>query len=121
MNKDLTLRIKQLLLNIGIDPSISGYRMLETSIRFCYNDESYLKAITKRLYPDVAKKHESTESRVERSMRHSIEKAYNLNENIYEKLPLPVEKNKCKFTNSTFIAACVELLKMEDLTEAESA
>ena len=65
--------IERMLRRLGVPAHLKGYDYLVDAIDFLYEDETYKSAITKRLYPDIAKKNETTPSRVERAIRHSID------------------------------------------------
>lgn len=109
------------LLDIGVDPSVKGYNYLRTAIELAYNKREYLEAITKDLYPSIAEVYATTPQRVERSIRHAIEKAFNSvdNEVIYQYFGNVINPNTGKVTNSTFIATIVEniYLRMEGVEE----
>lgn len=109
------------LLGIGVDPSIKGYNYLRTAIELVYNKRDYLDAVTKELYPSIAKEYGSTPRNVERSIRHAIEKAFNSasNDVIYQYFGNVINPNTGKVTNSTFIATIVEniYLRMEGVEE----
>lgn len=106
-------KIRGLLMSLGVDPALSGYDCLVDAVAVCYEDRSYLRQITKKLYPYVAEKNNTTKSKVERAIRLAIEKAPNLCPDMHEKLILPPSVDKGKYTNSQFIGACVEHLRME--------
>ena len=108
-------RIKKLLLRLGIDPFMLGYKYLIDAIDICYCDSCYAKGVTKLLYPYLAKKNKTTQQRAERNIRNAIEKAFSCYSSEIEKeLIIPAPSKSGKYTNSQFIAACVEKLKMED-------
>ena len=65
--------IERMLRRLGVPAHIKGYDYLVDAICFMYEDETYKCAITKRLYPDIAKKNQTTPSRVERAIRHAID------------------------------------------------
>ena len=65
-----------MLHEIGIPAHIKGYHYLRDAIMMAVNDMDVLNAITKILYPTVAKKYRTTSSRVERAIRHAIEVAW---------------------------------------------
>lgn len=106
-------KIRKLLLSLGVDPSLSGYDYLVDAVAICYEDRTYLRMVTKKLYPYIAKKNNSTMSKVERAMRVAIEKSPEMCPEVYEKLILLPPTDKGKYTNSQFIGACVEQLRME--------
>lgn len=62
---------------MGIPPNLTGYYYLRRAIVLCIKDESMLNCLTKVLYPQIGKDFKTTSVRVERAMRHSIEKAWN--------------------------------------------
>lgn len=106
-------KIRRLLMSVGIDPALSGYDYLVDAVGICYKDRAYLRQMTKLLYPYVAKKNNTSASRVERAMRVVVNKAPELCPEIYEKLIIPPSVEKGTYTNSQFIGACVEHLRME--------
>ncbi len=65
-----------MLQNIGIPANLTGYHYLRRAIVMCINDKSLLDGLTKILYPTLGKEFKTTGQRVERSIRHSIEKAW---------------------------------------------
>ena len=79
-----------------------------------YNDIDILSGITKVLYPTVAKKYNTTSSRVERAIRHSIEVAWNRGnvEAISQIFSYTISYNKSKPTNSEFIAMIADKLRL---------
>ena len=113
--KTVENRIKTLLLKIGVDPSLLGYNYLVEAIKICYADNNVLyRGMTKILYPEVAKIFDTTPSRVERAMRHSIEKVCDNNPNGFEILVFLPPAILGKYANSQFIGACIEYLKMNE-------
>ena len=64
----------KLLNNCGIKGSLKGYDFLVTAIELYYSDKVNYYYITKALYPEIAKRHNTTPSRVERAIRHSLKK-----------------------------------------------
>ena len=63
--------------DIGVPAHIRGYQYLREAIQMSVKDMDMLGSITKTLYPEIAKKYETTPSRVERAIRHAIEVAWN--------------------------------------------
>lgn len=113
--KNLNLKILTLLKKVGIPPHCSGYEYLEEAVGMCYKDSTYLKCITRSLYPEIARKFNTTKSRVERSIRHSIEYAFEngsveTNKDIFTTIPY----SKGKPTNANAIATLVEYLKINN-------
>ena len=102
----LAMQVTEIFRQIGIPASLNGYNFLRTAILMAIEDESLVQAITKRLYPAVARKHGSTSSRVERAMRHAIESAWDRGDvevlNAY--FGYTIHNGRGKPTNSEFIA-----------------
>lgn len=108
------LKISNMLKDLGISPSLHGYRYMIYSVEEMLKDQSLMYAITTRLYPLVAKRFDTTKGRVERSIRHAIETGWNRGNNeTQEKLfGYTVDMNKGKPTNGEFICTVVDWLIM---------
>ena len=98
--------VTNIIHEVGVPAHIKGYQYLRDGIIMVVEDMDVLNQITKQLYPDLAKKHKTTPSRVERAIRHAIEVAWNRGEiNTIENIfGYTVNANKGKPTNSEFIA-----------------
>ena len=59
----------------SVPAHIKGYQYLREAIIIAVNEMDVINAITKVLYPQVAKTFQTTPSRVERAIRHAIEVA----------------------------------------------
>ncbi len=103
---NLEALVTNLIHEVGVPAHIKGYQYLRDGIIMVVEDMDVLNQITKQLYPDLAKKHKTTPSRVERAIRHAIEVAWNRGEiNTIENIfGYTVNANKGKPTNSEFIA-----------------
>lgn len=73
---DIEMRVTKTIHDIGVPAHIKGYQYLREAIIMTVNDMEVINAITKVLYPTVAKKYKTTSSRVERAIRHAIEVAW---------------------------------------------
>ncbi len=111
----LELRITDIIHEIGIPAHIKGYQYIRYSIMLAVKDETIIGSITKTLYPTVAKKHNTTSSRVERAIRHAIEVAWDRGDidtlNAY--FGYTVQNNKGKPTNSEFIAMISDKIRLQ--------
>ena len=118
-NPKTLIFISNLMKRIGIPASIRGYRFLQQAILLALDDEEMLDAITKLLYPSIAKSNDTTPSRVERSMRHAIETAWERGDVsvLSELFGYTVRASRGKPTNSEFIAIVTEHVKLNLLTE----
>jgi two-component system response regulator (stage 0 sporulation protein A) len=112
---DLENRVTSMLHEIGIPAHIKGYHYLRDAIMMSVEDMDVLNAITKVLYPTVAKKYQTTSSRVERAIRHAIEVAWNRGklDTLDELFGYTVSTGKGKPTNSEFIALIADTIQLE--------
>lgn len=88
---------------------------MRDAIMMAVEDMDVLNAITKILYPTVAKKYRTTSSRVERAIRHAIEVAWSRGKlDILDELfGYTVSNGKGKPTNSEFIALVSDTIRLE--------
>ncbi|KYD20477.1 sporulation transcription factor Spo0A [Caldibacillus debilis] len=113
--KNLDATITSIIHEIGVPAHIKGYIYLREAIAMVYKDIELLGSITKVLYPDIAKKYNTTASRVERAIRHAIEVAWSRGniESISSLFGYTVSMTKAKPTNSEFIAMVADKLRLE--------
>lgn len=113
--ENLEDRVTAMIHEIGIPAHIKGYHYLRDAIIMAVEDMDVLNAITKILYPTIAKKHQTTSSRVERAIRHAIEVAWSRGKiDILDHLfGYTVSNGKGKPTNSEFIALVADTLRLE--------
>ena len=121
--------VAKLITKIGIPANMRGYRYIIDAVIFCVKDSELIHHVTKGLYPDIAKKHDTTISRVEGGIRHAIHVAWKRNDkNIMDKmlnhdmkenknkigemLINSIKENKNKPSNSEFVALIVEKIKI---------
>ncbi len=111
----LEAKVTAILHDIGVPAHIRGYHYMREAIIMAVNDMDVLNYITKELYPSIAKKCNTTPSRVERAIRHAIEVAWNRGKvDVIDQLfGYTVSKNKGKPTNSEFIALIADKLRLE--------
>lgn len=107
---------------IGVPAHIKGYQYLREAIMIAVNDMDVINAITKVLYPQVAKTFATTPSRVERAIRHAIEVAWDRGDldTLQRFFGYTVSNTKGKPTNSEFIALIADRLQLQ-LKNAEAA
>ncbi|HBA64201.1 MAG TPA: sporulation transcription factor Spo0A [Lachnospiraceae bacterium] len=113
--ENLETRVTNMIHEIGIPAHIKGYHYLRDSIMMAIEDMDVLNAITKVLYPTVAKKHQTTSSRVERAIRHAIEVAWSRGklDTLDTLFGYTVSNGKGKPTNSEFIALIADTIRLE--------
>lgn len=113
--KPLEMKITEILHEIGVPAHIKGYHYLRDSIRMAVEDPGIINAVTKQLYPGVAKLYSTTSSRVERAIRHAIEVAWDRGDvdvlNSY--FGYTIHNTRGKPTNSEFIAMISDKLRLE--------
>ncbi|WP_334290769.1 sporulation transcription factor Spo0A [Anaerovorax odorimutans] len=112
---DLEVDITNIIHEVGVPAHIKGYQYLRNAITMVVEDMDLLSAVTKELYPAIAKMNNTTPSRVERAIRHAIEVAWNRGkiETINNLFGYTVHNDKGKPTNSEFIAIIADKLRLE--------
>ena len=112
---NLETRVTDMIHEIGIPAHIKGYHYLRDAIIMAVDDMDVLNAITKVLYPTIAKMHQTTASRVERAIRHAIEVAWSRGkmDTIDQLFGYTVSNGKGKPTNSEFIALIADKIRLE--------
>ena len=113
-NKTLDERIANLFISVGIPAHIKGYQFLRDAILLTMNEPEYINAVTKRLYPEIAKKNGTTASRVERAIRHAIEVAWDRGDvdTLNSYFGYTIHNLRGKPTNSEFIAMIADCLSL---------
>lgn len=113
--RNLESDVTNIIHEIGVPAHIKGYQYLRDAIILVVNDIEMLNSITKVLYPTIAKKHQTTPSRVERAIRHAIEVAWSRGkmDTIDELFGYTVSTGKGKPTNSEFIALIADKIRLE--------
>ena len=114
--------VTSIIHEIGVPAHIKGYQYLREAIIIAVNDMDVINAITKVLYPQVAKTFQTTPSRVERAIRHAIEVAWDRGDldTLQRFFGYTVSNTKGKPTNSEFIALIADKLQLQ-LKSAEAA
>ena len=112
---NLETDVTNIIHEIGVPAHIKGYHYLRDAIMMAVDDMDVLNAITKILYPTVAKKYQTTSSRVERAIRHAIEVAWSRGklDTLDELFGYTVSNGKGKPTNSEFIALIADTIQLE--------
>ncbi len=119
VQEEKTTSIESMVSNIiklvGVPAHIKGYQFLRDAIMWTIEDMGLINAVTKELYPGIAKKYNTTSSRVERAIRHAIEVAWERGdiETINKLFGYTVHNNKGKPTNSEFIAMIADRLRLQ--------
>ena len=113
--RDVEVDVTEIIHEIGVPAHIKGYQYLRDAIVMSVNDMEMLNSITKILYPTIAKKYQTTASRVERAIRHAIEVAWSRGkmDTIDEMFGYTIHNGKGKPTNSEFIALITDRIRLE--------
>ena len=113
--ENLDIEITNIIHEIGVPAHIKGYLYLREAIKIVVNDIELLGAVTKELYPAIAKKYNTTSSRVERAIRHAIEVAWSRGkvDTINNLFGYTIHNGKGKPTNSEFIAMIADKIRLK--------
>lgn len=113
--KTLDERISNIFVSVGIPAHIKGYQFLREGIKLAVDNPAIINAITKSLYPTIARRFDTTSSKVERAIRHAIEVAWNRGkiENINSIFGVKVYTSSEKPTNGEFIALLADKMLLE--------
>ena len=112
---DIETQVTKIIHQIGVPAHIKGYQYLRTAILLTVNDSDIINSVTKILYPSVAKKYQTTTSRVERAIRHAIEVAWDRGDvdTLNSYFGYTIQNNRGKPTNSEFIAMIADNLRLK--------
>ena len=111
---DLEQDVTNMIHEIGVPAHIKGYQYLREAIMMSVEDPAMISSITKILYPTIAKRFQTTPSRVERAIRHAIEVAWSRGrmETLDAMFGYTVDTGKGKPTNSEFIALIADRIRL---------
>ena len=114
-DRNLENDITNIIHDIGIPAHIKGYQYLRDSIILSVKDADIINCVTKVLYPTIAKKYDTTSSRVERAIRHAIEVAWNRGntDTLNDLFGYTINCGKGKPTNSEFIALISDKITLQ--------
>ena len=112
--KDLEQEVTAMIHEIGVPAHIKGYQYLREAIMMSVRDAGMISSITKILYPTIAKRFQTTPSRVERAIRHAIEVAWSRGrtETLDALFGYTIDTSKGKPTNSEFIALIADRIRL---------
>lgn len=114
-DRTLDERLANIFISVGIPAHIKGYQYLREAIKIAIDSPDIINSITKKLYPEVAERFDTTASKVERAIRHAIEVAWNKGkiENINHLFGIKVYNSNEKPTNGEFIALVADKMIVE--------
>ncbi len=113
---DLEKAVTDIIHEIGVPAHIKGYQYLREAIIMSVEDNQMLSSITKVLYPTIAKRFDTTSSRVERAIRHAIEVAWSRGkmETLDGLFGYTINTGRGKPTNSEFIALISDRIRLQN-------
>ncbi len=111
----LQRQVTAVIHEVGVPAHIKGYQYVREAIVIAVQDMDVINAVTKVLYPEVARRYNTTPSRVERAVRHAIEVAWDRGdfETLQRYFGYTVSNTKGKPTNSEFIAMIADKIRLE--------
>ena len=111
---DLEAQVTKIIHQIGVPAHIKGYQYLRSAILMTIEDSDIINSVTKVLYPTIAKKYQTTTSRVERAIRHAIEVAWDRGDidTLNSYFGYTIQNSRGKPTNSEFIAMIADNLRL---------
>ena len=114
MKDSVELVITDIMRQIGVPAHIKGYHYLRQAIKLTVDDPELMQAVTKILYPTIAKSNKTTSSRVERAIRHAIEVAWDRGDVdvLSSYFGYTIQNSRGKPTNSEFIAMISDKLRL---------
>lgn len=114
-SRQLDEKISNIFISIGIPAHIKGYQFLREAVKLAVEEPEIIGSITKKLYPTIAERFETSSSKVERGMRHAIEVAWNRGkiENINNIFGLKIYNRNEKPTNGELIALIADKMIMD--------
>lgn len=114
-NLDMEAQVTKIIHQIGVPAHIKGYQYLRSAILMTIDDNDIINSVTKVLYPSVAKKYQTTTSRVERAIRHAIEVAWDRGDvdTLNSYFGYTIQNSRGKPTNSEFIAMIADNLRLK--------
>ena len=114
-SRSMEAQVTAIIHDVGVPAHIKGYQYLREAILIAVADMDVINAVTKVLYPEVAKRFNTTACRVERAIRHAIEVAWDRGdlETLQKYFGYTVSNVKGKPTNSEFIAMIADRLTLE--------
>lgn len=113
--KTLDERISNIFVSVGIPAHIKGYKFLREGIKLAVDNPSIINSITKSLYPSIARRFNTTPSKVERAIRHAIEVAWSRGkiDNLNSIFGVKIYNASDKPTNGEFIALLADKMLLE--------
>lgn len=118
VNQEILVKVSNLLHDLGVPSQIKGFQYLREGILMLYRTTGLIGGITKEIYPEIARRYDTTPSRVERAIRHAIEVSWNRAD--YQKMDRifghSIDYDRAKPTNSEFMVTLSDALRIDNQT-----
>ncbi len=116
VDREIQIRVSNLLHELGVPSQIKGFQYLREGILMLYQSTGLIGGITKDVYPEIARRYDTTTSRVERAIRHAIEVSWNRAD--YQKMNQlfghSIDYDRAKPTNSEFMVTISDALRIDN-------
>jgi len=116
VNHEIQIKVSKLLHDLGVPSQIKGFQYLREGILMLYETTGLIGGITKEVYPEIARRYNTTSSRVERAIRHAIEVSWNRAD--YQMMNQifghSIDYDRAKPTNSEFMVTLSDALRLEN-------
>lgn len=122
VQKDLEVQVTEEILEIGIPAHVKGYHYVRSAIILAITEPDVINAVTKIIYPTIAKQYKTSPSRVERAIRHAIEVAWDRGnvDTLNSIFGYSISSSRGKPTNSEFIAMIADRLRLKNKNSGRS-
>ena len=112
---ELEKYITDIMLDVGVPAHLKGYHYLRDAILLTGRNMEVVTSVTKLLYPDLAKRHKTTDQKIERAIRNAIEVSWERgNSDLFEELfGYSNSEEYSRPTNSEYIAAVADHIRLE--------
>ena len=122
-DKKIEQMVSNMMLDIGVPAHLKGYRYVRTAVLMAEEDMKVVGSVTKLLYPEIAKRYNTTDGKVERAIRNAIEISWERgNKKTFEGLfGYCCENGNARPTNSEYIAAIADCVRMQVNLENQKA
>lgn len=111
----ISTQAADIIRSLGIPPNLKGFAYLREAVTLAVQSPDLVSYMTTKLYPMIAQRMQTTPEKVERAIRHAIERAWTRGEiaTNYELFAYSIDISKGKPTNSLFIARVADHVRLE--------
>lgn len=115
-SQEIVEMISEFMLELGIPAHLRGYQYLRSAVEMCVEDMELVGSVTKLLYPDLARRYQTTDTKIERAIRNAIEVSWDRgNSDLFEELfGYSNSPEYTRPTNSEYIAVVADYIRLEN-------